>query len=125
MIPSVVLGKITLLKATSCLFFAIGFTNFVLFQLAVYNYQKMPLNEKIMGKNSSGNWFQSLSSFFAIGFPLIFNSILRSFFGEIIAEISVLSIGLILVLTSNLWIKNIYHRFMKRRYTNMEKFRNA
>lgn len=125
MIPSVVLGKITLLKATSCLFFAIGFTNFVLFQLAVYNYQKMPLNEKIMGKNSSGNWFQSLLSFFAIGFPLIFNSILRSFFGEIIAEISVLSIGLILVLTSNLWIKNIYHRFMKRRYTNMEKFRNA
>lgn len=125
MIPSVVLGKITLLKATSSLFFAIGFTNFILLQLAVYNYQKMPLNEKIMGKNSTGSWFQSLISFVALGFPLICNALLRTFFGEIIAEISVMVIGILLVATSNLWIKNIYHRFMKRRYVNMEKFRNA
>jgi hypothetical protein len=32
-------------------------------------------------------------------------------------------IGLGFIATHNLWIKNIYKRFMKRRYKNMEEFR--
>ena len=29
------------------------------------------------------------------------------------------------ILTSRFWLKNIYHRFMKRRYKNLEGFRDS
>ena len=34
-------------------------------------------------------------------------------------------IGLTLTITHTIWIKNIYNRFMKRRYDNMEGFRDS
>lgn len=34
-------------------------------------------------------------------------------------------IGLGFILTSRFWLKNIYHRFMKRRYKNLEGFRDS
>jgi len=39
--------------------------------------------------------------------------------------IIILSIGLMFVVTSNWWIMNVYQRFMKRRYINMEGFRDS
>jgi len=40
-----------------------------------------------------------------------------------VAHIILIVIGLGFIATHNLWIKNIYKRFMKRRYKNMEEFR--
>lgn len=36
-----------------------------------------------------------------------------------------MAVGGLLTATHNLWIKNIYNRFMKRRYDNMEGFRDS
>ena len=36
-----------------------------------------------------------------------------------------LVIGLGFILTSRIWLKNVYNRFMKRRYKNMEGFRDS
>ncbi|WP_347171549.1 DUF5687 family protein, partial [Phocaeicola dorei] len=41
------------------------------------------------------------------------------------ACIIMMIIGLLLIATHNIWIKNIYNRFMKRRYENMEGFRDS
>jgi sulfite exporter TauE/SafE len=49
--------------------------------------------------------------------------ILTALFSTVVANIILIIIGLGFIVTHNLWIKNIYNRFMKRRYKNMEEFR--
>ena len=36
---------------------------------------------------------------------------------------TMLIIGLLFIATHNIWLRNIYQRFMERRYENMESFR--
>ena len=119
------MGKITLLMAISYCFFTTGFIYFIIFQLAVYNNKTTPLNESLIGRQSTGTGFQSLISLMSFGVPMLVINLLRIAFGEIISQLIFLAIGLALTFTSNYWIKNIYKRFMKRRYKNMEGFRDS
>lgn len=125
MIPAIVMEKITLLAALSYAFFTIGFIYFMLFQMAVYNKKTMLLNENITGKNSGGTFFQGMVSTAAFFLPMFINTLLAFFFSEETAQWVFLITGIILALTSRYWIKNIYYRFMKRRYVNMEGFRDS
>ena len=125
MIPVIIMGKITLLMAISYCFFTTGFIYFIIFQLAVYNNKTTPLNESLIGRQSTGTGFQSLISLMSFGVPMLVINLLRIAFGEIISQLIFLAIGLALTFTSNYWIKNIYKRFMKRRYKNMEGFRDS
>lgn len=125
MIPAIIMGKLSLLSAFAFAFFATGPVYFLLFQMAVYNNKTVPLNEGITGRQSSGTGFQTLVSFGAFGLPMICLFSLDAIFGEVIGQWILLAIGLAFTLTSHLWIKNVYNRFMKRRYTNMEGFRDT
>lgn len=125
MIPAMVMGKLTLLGAFAFAFFAIGPVYFMLFQLAVYNNKTVPLNEGVSGRQGSGSAFQMLVSFAAFGIPMILYSALNAIFGEVIGQWILLGIGLAFMLTSHLWIQNVYKRFMVRRYKNMEGFRDT
>ncbi|MGL5272165.1 MAG: DUF5687 family protein [Phocaeicola sp.] len=117
--------KITLLMVISYFFFTAGFVFLLLFQLAVYNQRTIPLNSPIIQGNKNGSLFQGLITGACFGLPLLINSLLFQLFSEEISLIIMMSIGLILVATHPLWMKNIYNRFMKRRYQNMESFRNT
>lgn len=66
-----------------------------------------------------------LSSHVLFSLPLIINKALTAFFEQDTACIIMMIIGLLLIATHNIWIKNIYNRFMKRRYENMEGFRDS
>ncbi|WP_139265165.1 DUF5687 family protein [Bacteroides ihuae] len=125
MIPAMVMGKLTLLGAFSFAFFAIGPVYFMLFQLAVYNNKTVPLNDGVSGRQGSGSAFQMMVSFAAFGIPMILYSALNALFGEVIGQWILLGIGLAFMLTSHLWIQNVYKRFMARRYKNMEGFRDT
>ena len=116
-------GKITLLMAIAYLVFVVGFIFFVLLQLAVYNTRTLPLNANLMKGNKGGNWIQSLIMSVCFFIPLMLDSALLAFFSEEVAHILFIIIGIGFIATHNLWIKNIYKRFMKRRYKNMEEFR--
>lgn len=61
----------------------------------------------------------------SFGIPLILYSVLNAFLGETAAYSILFAIGLGFTLTSPLWIRNVYKRFMKRRYENMEGFRDS
>jgi len=124
MIPAIIMGKISFLMVISYAFFTTGFIYFMLFQLAVYNSRTTPLNENLIGRQASTG-FQSLISLGAFGIPILLSSILRSLMGEISSQWTLLIVGIILTFTSDLWIKNVYKRFMKRRYKNMEGFRDT
>ena len=66
-----------------------------------------------------------LVNFGAFGVPLILYSLLNALLGETITYTILLVIGLGFTLTNPLWINNVYIRFMKRRYENMEGFRDS
>ena len=129
MVPFIVMmlpiseGKITLLSAIAYLIFVMGFVFFMLLQLAVYNTRSLPLNANLMKGNKSGNWIQGLVTSFAFFLPFMIDSILTALFPKEVGNIILIIIGLGFIATHNLWIKNIYKRFMKRRYKNMEEFR--
>lgn len=125
MIPAIIMGKITWLMAVSYGFFTTGFIYFLLFQLAVYNCKTTPLNENIIGRQSAGTGFQNLISFCAFGLPLLLSSLLRTLIGETASLWVLLGIGVMLTFTSGFWLKNVYKRFMQRRYKNMEGFRDT
>ena len=116
-------GKITLLMAIAYLIFVIGFVFFMLLQLAVYNTRTLPLNANLMKSNKSSNWIQGLITSLAFFLPFMIDTTLTALFPAEVAHIILIVIGFGFIVTHNLWIKNIYKRFMKRRYKNMEEFR--
>lgn len=118
-------GKITLLMAFAYLIFTVGVVFFLLLQLAVYNTRTLPLNSTIMKSNKTSTTAQMIIMGLAMGIPLILDSLLTALFSETIAYTLLTVIGLAFIATHNLWIKNIYNRFMKRRYENMEAFRSS
>lgn len=125
MIPAIVMGKVTLLMAFAYAFFTTGFVYFVVLQLAVYNNKTTPLNESVIGRQSTGTGFQSLVSLLSFGVPILVSNLLRILLGPTLGLWVLLLLGLALTLTSHLWIKNIYKRFMVRRYKNMDGFRTT
>ena len=125
MSPAIIMGKVSFLTAISLAVFTIGFIYFGLFQLAVYNNKSTPLNAKITGRQNSGTGLQNLISGVTLGAPLILLVVLKLIFGETGASWVLLIIGLSFVATSKWWIMNVYKRFMKRRYQNMQDFRSS
>lgn len=125
MIIPIVKGKISLLMAVSYMLFTAGFIFAVLLQLAVYNKKTLPLNANVMRTNKGSSLFQTILMSAAFGLPLIINAILTAFFEQNTTYIILMIIGIILIVTHNIWIKNIYNRFMKHRYENMEGFRDS
>ena len=124
-IPAIVMGKLTLLSAFAFAFFTTGVVYFMLFQMAVYNNKTVPLNEGLTGRQVSGTGYQNLIGFASFGIPMALYFALEALLGEVTAQWILLTIGIGFTLTSHLWIKNVYNRFMKRRYTNMEGFRDT
>lgn len=123
MIFPIVKGKLTLLSALACFFLASGFTFWILMQLAVYNKLTLNLNTKVTGKNSGGTFFQSMIIMAGFFGPVIVIRPLIALFSETTAMLVILAIGLGFTLAHPLWLRNIYKRFMQRRYENMEGFR--
>jgi len=125
MIPTVVMGKISFLACLSWPIFVIGFVYFCLFQMAVYNTNTVGLNIKMTNRQNMGTGMQNLVTFAALGVPLALYSLLNMLFGETVTALVLIIIGLGFILTNKYWIKNVYNRFMKRRYQNLEGFRNS
>lgn len=92
-------------------------------QLAVYNKKSIPLNEKLVGKGGmENNYIQVLEEMGAFFLPLIVIQILEAVFNQQVAWLTMMGIGIVFVAGHKLWLRNIYHRMMKRRYKNMESF---
>ena len=117
-------GKITWVMALGCLFFTSGAVFPFLFQLAVYNDSTIHLNEKLTraGRDTK---VQMLMSGAALFLPMLVMYALVQCFNDDIAALSMLIIGLVGTILHPLWLRNIYHRFMRRRYQNMDGFRNS
>lgn len=125
LLPAVFMGHITLLASTAYLMLAVGPVYAMMFQLAVYNKQTASLNESLTGKNRGGTFFQTLITLAAFFLPMLLSSLLTALVGTEATWWTFIGLGLAVVATSPLWIRNVYVRFMRRRYENMEGFRST
>ena len=125
MIPGMVTGKVSVLGCIAWLIFIPGAVYCCLFQLAVYNNKTAPLNTNTIGKQQGNNMYQSLIVICAFSLPLLINKALTLFLDETTAYIILIILGLSGFVTHRYWIHNIYVRLMKRKYQNMEGFRNT
>ena len=122
MTPAIIAGKFPLLMLVAYMLVCSGLLYFMLFQLAVYNKQTLPLNEKITGKNSVENGMQLIIELVAMLLPMGLVLLLIIFCEEDTAYWVLIGIGLVFTLTHPLWLRNIYQRMMKRKYENLEGF---
>jgi hypothetical protein len=68
---------------------------------------------------------QKVITFVALLLPMGIYPIMEWACGQKIGDSILLVIGIAFILTSNIWLRNIYQRFMARRYKNMEDFRDS
>ena len=125
MLPAVFTGKVFILTCLAWMLFTSGAVFCCYFQLAVYNNRSIPMNEKMTNRNYMGTGKQNIISFAALGVPVLVGLALKGLVGELWMAIIIGCIGMAFIATSNLWIMNVYKRFMQRRYINMEGFRDS
>ena len=125
MIPGMVTGRVSVLGCIAWIVFVPGAVYFCLFQLAVYNNKTLDLNAKMTGRQNVGTGLQNLISGAAFGVPLLLFFVLNATVGKEITPWILLVIGILFIAPSRWWLRNVYHRFMKRRYKNMEGFHDS
>ena len=122
MLPAVFTGKFTLLMLFGYMFLVAGLIHFIIFQLAVYNKQTIPLQLKMTGKGNFENGIQIIIELAAMIIPGMIVGIGYLTVGLTATYIFMCVLGLAFIFTYPIWIRNIYNRMMKRRYENIEGF---
>ena len=123
MIPTVVMGKCTLLMLIGIMLLTAGPIHASFLYMSIFNKQTIPLNTKFIGKGGfENNYIQILVEFAAFLLPLVLINLMPLLFGETGGAISIMVIGLLFIGLSPYWIRDIYKRMMKRRYENLESF---
>ena len=119
--PSIFLGKISLWLNLGYLFFTAGVLYPLIFQLAVYNHNTIPLNQKLTGKQATTA--QNIVSMLLLFLPIGLEKICVLLLGDVYGYWVLILLGIVGLCTHKIWLRNIYNRFMLRRYENMEGFR--
>ena len=122
MLPAVFEGKFTILMLIAYMLLTAGFLHFIIFQLAVYNKQTIPLQLKMTAKGNFENGMQIAIEMVALFGPVLITGIGYLVMGLTYTYILMCAIGLAFIVTNPWWIKNIYKRMMRRRYENIEGF---
>ena len=121
LLPLMIVGKMSVWMNVGYFFFSAGVLYPLFFQMAVYNNNTLPMNQKLTGKQATTaqNIFSMLIFFLPIGLEKAATAILGEPWGYIFLAI----LGIAGIVTHQYWLRNVYKRFMVRRYKNMEGFR--
>lgn len=125
MIPAMVMGATSVLICISWMIFIAGAVYFLLFMIAMYNKHTIDLNTKIASRQNMGTGMQQFVGALTFLLPIIIGLLLDMVAGKEYAPWGLIIIGLGFILTSRLWLKAAYRTFMKRRYVNLEGFRDS
>ena len=122
MLPAIIEGKFSWLMILAYFLLSSGLNYFLLFQLAVYNKQTLPLDQKLTGKGNMENGLQLAIETVVFVLPVGLVSVLLLTLDEDSAYIVLALIGLLFTLAHPLWLRHIYNRMMQRKYENLEGF---
>lgn len=124
MLPTLFTGKCSLLMLLAIIALIAGPIHIIFLHMAIYNKQTVPLNTKFIGRGGmETNYVQVVVNLAALFLPPFLVGLLPLVFGETVAYIVILCVGIIFIATSKYWIRSIYNRMMRRRYINLEGFR--
>ena len=125
MLPAVFTGKFTWLMMLAYMSLTAGLVHFIIFQLAVYNKQTIPLQLKVTNGSNFENGWQLVIEMVALCSPGIIVSTGFALVGETATYVFMILLGLTFVVGHPWWIRNIYQRMMQQRYENLEGFRST
>ena len=123
LIPAMIAGKVMVMDAVSWCLFTMGPIYLGLMQTAVFNKSTIPLNQKVTKHVNNGT--QTLVSFAVLFVPTTLYIVCQFFMEQDTLNVVWSVSGLLVILTSNLWLKHIYTRLMQRKHTNLEGFRDS
>ena len=121
LLPLMIIGKISVWMNVGYFFFTAGVLYPLLFQMAVYNNNTLPMNTKLTGKQ--GNTTQQVVAIIILFLPIGFEKAATALLGEPWGYVLLALLGITGIITHQYWLRNVYKRFMVRRYKNMEGFR--
>ena len=122
MLPAIIAGKFSLIMILAYMLITSGLLLMVMFQLAVYNKQTLPLDQKLTGKGNVENGLQTIIVLASMLVPIAVVSVFVLVFDEETAYWTLIAVGLLFTLAHPWWLRNIYQRLMKRKYINLEGF---
>jgi hypothetical protein len=117
-------GKMSVIDALGCMFFTSGVVMPFLFQLAAFNDTCINLNARLT-KSGRSTKAQMIFSSVALFVPMLVMYAMMHLWGESVAALCMLIIGVVGTALHPLWLRAIYNRFMRRRHTIMDGFRNS
>ena len=121
LLPLMIIGKMSVWMNIGYFFFTAGVLYPLLFQLAVYNDNTLPMNAKLTSRQ--GNTTQQIVSLVILFLPIGFEKAATALLGDPWGYILLAILGIIGIVSHRYWLRNVYTRFMARRYKNMEGFR--
>ena len=122
LLPPIVSGRFSVLMILAYLFITTGVAYGLLFQLAVYNKQSLPLNQKITSKGNFENSLQLVIELVVFFVPVFLALALTAIFGDTLGYTIMIVLGVAMTAVHPYWLRNIYTRMMRRRYENIEGF---
>lgn len=122
MLPAVFTGKFTLLMLLAYMLLTAGVLHFVIFQLAIYNKQTLPLQQKMTAKGNFENGMQLVIELLSLFAPGAIATVGFLLVGPTYTFIFMSLLGLAFIVTHPIWIRHIYKRMMQRRYENIDGF---
>ena len=121
LLPLMIIGKMSVWMNVGYFFFTAGVLYPLLFQMAVYNSNTLPMNTKMTSKQ--GNMAQQIISMVILFLPIGLEKAATAILGNPWGYIFLALLGIIGVVSHRYWLRNVYSRFMARRHKNMEGFR--
>ena len=121
LLPLMIIGKMSVWMNVGYFFLTAGVLYPLFFQMAVYNNNTLPMNTKITSKQ--GNTTQNIISTIILFLPLGLERGANALLGEPWGYIFLAVLGIAGIATHRYWLRNVYTRFMARRYKNTEGFR--
>ena len=117
-------GKLLFIEPWACCLFTTGCIYPFLFQMAVFNDTTLHPNSQVT-KSGRSTKTQLIFSSVALFVPMIVMYVLEILISPLFASCVLLVLGAAGTACSPLWLRNIYNRFMMRRYENMDGFRST
>lgn len=121
--PLMCIGKIGVWMNFAYLSFTLGLVFPLCFQMAVYNKETLPLTGRLTRKQ--GTAAQNIMSGILLFAPIGIVQLATLLLGDPTGYIILTALGLIGFALHPLWLRNVYHRMVQRRYINMEGFRTS
>lgn len=121
LMPLCISGKITIWMSLGYMFFVGGLLYPMMFQMAAFNKETLPLNAKLGAKTGSGA--QNIVTLTIMFLPILIERLCVSLLGDPWGYIVLIALGTVGIITHRKWLVFTYKQFMKKRYVNMEGFR--